>query len=210
MTSNGFLTGSSGHPRYRIIRCVGEGAGGVVFEAEDLEKNEIVALKTLRRHNSQALFSLKREFRSLADSHHPHLATLYDLFVEVDEPFFTMEFVDGVDVREYCAAKPSNDPVDTTAETITTENLELACDLDRLRRILPQLAEGIRALHQRGLLHRDIKPSNLKVNRDGQVKILDFGLAVGVQTIQDESQFGHTVGTDAPRYRRGPYGAAGG
>ena len=195
MTSNGFSTGSSGHPRYRIIRCVGEGAGGVVFEAEDLEKNEIVALKTLRRHNSQALFSLKREFRSLADAHHPHLATLYDLFVEVDEPFFTMEFVDGVDVREYCAAKPSNDPVDTTAETITTENLELACDLDRLRRILPQLAEGIRALHQRGLLHRDIKPSNLKVNRDGQVKILDFGLAVGVQTIQDESQFGHTVGT---------------
>jgi serine/threonine protein kinase len=191
MTSLGF----SGHPRFRIIRSVGEGAGGYVFEAEDLEKHERIALKTLRQHDSQALFLLKQEFRALSDIHHPNLVLLHDLFVDADEPFFTMEFVDGLNFREFCAREPREETMDFAAETIVDTELSLACDLGRLRRILFQLSDGLHALHRRGLLHRDIKPSNVNITQDGKVKILDFGLVVGMRTIQDETQLGHTVGT---------------
>ncbi len=88
----------SGNPRFEIVRQLGQGAVGVVYLAMDLEREEQVALKTLSRTDPQALFSLKREFRSLANLHHPNLAKVYDLFAEGTEPFFTLELIRGVDV----------------------------------------------------------------------------------------------------------------
>ena len=74
---------------------------GVVYEVHDKVRDEVVALKTLRRASAADLYRLKREFRSLADVAHPNLVCLYELFVEDDRCFFTMEIVNGVSFVEY-------------------------------------------------------------------------------------------------------------
>ena len=119
----------------------------------------VVALKTLRRTSAADLYRLKREFRSLADVTHPNLVCLYELFVEDDHCFFTMELVEGVSFVDYA------DEVDRTRRSD-----------DRLIAALRQLVDGVSALHRRGKLHRDIKPSNVLVTPEGRVVILDFGL----------------------------------
>src|SRR5215472_4294803 len=89
-------------PRYRMVRRLGEGGMGVVYEAEDLERGHAVALKTLLRFDAAALYHLKREFRTLADVLHPNLVRLYELVVgENERVFFTMELVRGTDFLTY-------------------------------------------------------------------------------------------------------------
>src|SRR5262249_33921850 len=84
-------------PRFRLIRKVGAGGAGVVYEAFDREHGSRVALKTLRRMNPDALLRFKNEFRSLQDIHHPNLVSLGELFESQGQWFFSMEFVEGVD-----------------------------------------------------------------------------------------------------------------
>src|SRR5205823_4424272 len=100
-----------GTARYRIVRRIGEGGMGVVYEAEDVEQRRRVALKTLKAGDANLLYRLKREFRALADLEHPNLISLYDLIADGDQAFFTMELVDGVDILAYVRAKPT-DPED--------------------------------------------------------------------------------------------------
>ena len=152
---------SAGHfpgtGRFRVMRRLGAGGMGVVYEVHDRVRDEVVALKTLLRASAADLYRLKREFRSLADAAHPNLVCLYELFVEDDRCFFTMELVRGVSFVDYArGTAPSSD--------------------DRLVHALRQLIEGVSALHRRGKLHRDIKPSNVLVTPEGRVVILDFGL----------------------------------
>ena len=148
-----------GTARFQAVRRLGAGGMGVVYEVHDRVRDEVVALKTLIRTSAADLYRLKREFRSLADVAHPNLACLYELFVEDERCFFTMELVRGVSFVDYArgadCAHPSN---------------------DRLIHALRQLIGGVSALHQRGKLHRDIKPSNVLVTPEGRVVILDFGL----------------------------------
>jgi predicted Ser/Thr protein kinase len=148
----------AGTERFRVARRLGSGGMGIVYEVHDRVRDEVVALKTLRRTSAANLYRLKREFRSLTDVTHPNLACLYELFVEDDRCFFTMELVKGVSFIEY-ARGPDRVRRD-----------------GRLVHALRQLAEGVSALHRRGKLHRDIKPSNVLVTSDGRVVILDFGL----------------------------------
>jgi serine/threonine protein kinase len=148
-----------GTDRFRVLRRLGTGGMGVVYEVEDNVRNEIVALKTLARSSAADVYRLKREFRSLADVAHPNLVCLYELFVEDERCFFTMELVRGVSFVDYAREQNGN---------------RLATD-----RVIPafrQLVEGVAALHRCGKLHRDIKPSNILVTREGRVVILDFGL----------------------------------
>ena len=149
----------SGTERFRVMRRLGSGGMGVVYEVHDRVRDEVVALKTLRRTNAVSLYRLKREFRSLADVTHPNLACLYELFVEDDRSFFTMELVEGVSFIEYARG----------ADRARRSDSRL---VDALR----QLVEGVSALHRQGKLHRDIKPSNVLVTPQGRVVILDFGL----------------------------------
>jgi serine/threonine protein kinase/tetratricopeptide (TPR) repeat protein len=148
-----------GTGRFRVVRRLGAGGMGVVYEVHDGVRDEVVALKTLLRTNAADLYRLKREFRSLADVTHSNLVCLYELFVEDERCFFTMELVPGVSFVEYARG--------TDARRFN----------DRLIPSLQQLIEGVSALHSRSKLHRDIKPSNVLVTPEGRVVILDFGLA---------------------------------
>ena len=149
----------SGTERFRVLRRVGAGGMGVVYEVQDLARAEIVALKTLRQATPAGIYRLKHEFRSLAGVAHPNVVCLYELVVEDARCFFTMELVRGVTFVEYVRGDRRN-----------------SLSIERLKFALRQLVEGVSALHRLGKLHRDIKPSNVLVTRDGRVVILDFGL----------------------------------
>lgn len=151
-----------GTARYAVRRRIGAGGMGIVYEVDDRERGQVVALKTLRHRGGHDIYQLKREFRNLADVAHPNLATLYDLIIDDDLCFFTMELVEGTSFVEYVRHAPAGSSVE-----------------DRVRRVLPQVVRGVQELHRHGLQHRDIKPSNVLVTPAGRVVILDFGLTSG-------------------------------
>lgn len=155
------------HERYEQVRLLGSGGAGTVYLVRDRETGEQLALKRLLRADNQGLLRLKREFRSLADIHHPNLVKLYELGQDDVSAFFTMEYIEGEELRHYLAAsRPSNDN----------------CDPGRLARVFDvfvQLADAVQALHRAGVLHRDLKPSNVMVAA-GRAVLLDFGIAVEV------------------------------
>lgn len=162
--------GFRGTERFTILREVGEGGMGVVYAVRDTQRNEVVALKTLRFADASAIYRLKKEFRSLADVAHPNLVALYELIGEADEWFFTMEFVNGVSFLQHVRPDVLN--------------------LNLLRAALAQLAEAVTAVHTAGRLHRDLKPSNVLVTEQGRVVVLDFGIA---SDFLMEQVTGHTV-----------------
>jgi hypothetical protein len=205
--------------RYQVVRRIGAGGMGVVYEADDLERGQKVALKTISNPDVEKIYQLKREFRALADLSHPNLVALYDLVVAADSCFFTMELLDGVDLLAHLWGRtvenlgelptatptvpiafggraPPTGPMDTDSADITQSSPQVTpCDIDRLRRALPQLARGLHALHSAGKIHRDVKPSNIQVTSDGRVVLLDFGLVAELERRQGSD--GMIVGTVA-------------
>jgi eukaryotic-like serine/threonine-protein kinase len=145
--------------RFTIVRTLGEGGMGAVYEASDAEKRCRVALKTLSKVDPASLYRFKNEFRLIAGMNHPNLVRLDALFAEYDLWFFTMELIEGVFFSRW--ARPAD-----------------RFDDPRLRRALLELCEGLSAVHQAGRLHRDLKPSNVLVTSEGRVVVLDFGLAI--------------------------------
>ena len=160
--------------KYRLIRQLGKGGMGVVFEAIHVDQGHRVALKTLPILNGKSLHMFKREFRSAAEINHPNLIGLHNLESDGDYWFFTMDLIDGQDFFSYVCP-----------------NRTLA--VDRLRAALPQLVSGVQALHNRGIIHRDLKPSNVMVTREGRLLVLDFGLALELENTSINS--GDVAGT---------------
>ena len=213
MSAPGEFAGTS---RFEILRRIGAGGMGVVYEARDRERGQTVALKTLRRTDYDTLYRFKREFRALADLSHPNLASLYDLFVEPRACFFTMELVEGEDLLSYVApGRPRELDKLAYARTLTADGGTPAmdaqpiasdpvpCDERRLRALLPQLGLGLAALHAAGKIHRDIKPSNVLITPSGRVVLLDFGLVAEVDDHADSDRIVGTVGYMAPEQAAG-------
>ena len=173
-----------GTKRYEILRRLGSGGFGVVYEALDHQTETRVALKTLHQMGPHAIKRLKNEFRSLQDLAHPNLCKLGDLVEDQGEWFFTMELLEGTDFIGYCHPARMNQ-----AEGATF-------DEQRLRSSLRQLSLALSTLHAAGKVHRDIKPSNVFVTHDHRCVLLDFGLITDLSL--SESTFdAHTGGTAA-------------
>jgi predicted ATPase len=175
-----------GNERFEIIRPLGQGGMGVVYEAHDRESDSIVALKMLNRLDGHSLYLFKKEFRELAHVRHPNLLRLGELHCVDERWFFTMELIRGHDFVEHVRGKSGSDAT-AVADVGTRAG---GFDELKLRAALRQLVEGVHALHESGHIHRDIKPSNILVTDEGRVVLLDFGL---VQRLDKEDPSSDTV-----------------
>jgi formylglycine-generating enzyme required for sulfatase activity/serine/threonine protein kinase len=150
--------------RYRIVRLLGEGGMGAVYEAIDERVSCLVALKeTMVGPNTEARRVFQREAALLANLRHPSLPKVMDYFSEGDSEFLVMEFISGHDLAEFLELRGSAFPQ------------------ERVLRWADDVLKVLEYLHSRKppILHRDIKPSNLKVTKQGELFLIDFGLAKG-------------------------------
>jgi serine/threonine protein kinase len=207
--------------RFDLIRMIGRGGMGTVFEAFDRLRNARVALKLLSNYDPTTLYMFKQEFRSLANIVHPNLVGLHELLSEKETWFFTMDLIEGRGFLDYVRGE-SLRPLETTVYSSSVGELDstftphasadpgtlqperlgpalgdlpAAAEL-RLRRSLGGLAAGVCALHAAGKVHRDLKPSNVMVRQDERVVILDFGLVMDVTPGGDDPALReHVTGT---------------
>ena len=149
---------------YEIVAPLGAGGMGEVYRARDSRLQRDVALKILPPaflQDPERRSRFEREARVLASLNHPHIAAIYGIEdVDTDTgrvPVLVLELVEGRTLDEHAAGKP--------------------LPLDEAVAIARQIAEALEAAHERGIVHRDLKPANVKLTPEGQVKVLDFGLA---------------------------------
>jgi len=148
---------------YDVIGLLGVGGMGEVYRARDARLHREVAIKVLPSalaNDQERLSRFEREARVLASLNHPHVAQVYGLEEADGVPALVMELVEGPTLAQLVARYPD-------------ERLSLA----RVLRITWQIADGLSAAHEKGIVHRDLKPSNIALTEDGDVKILDFGVA---------------------------------
>ena len=182
--------------RYQITAQIGAGGMGEVYRASDTTLERTVAIKVLPDHaadDAQFRDRFEREARAASALNHPNILTVFDVGRERDVAFLVMELIDGVTLRERIADRPL-----PPREVVS---------------IGAQVADGLAAAHQAGLVHRDLKPDNVMVTRDGRVKILDFGLAKPLATslagqptqtaISEAGMLVGTIGYVAPEQVRG-------
>jgi serine/threonine protein kinase len=170
---------------YRILRVLGEGGMGMVFEAEDQRLGRRVAVKVMRPSvalSPTAKARFIREAKAAAAVEHDHVVHIHLIAEERGVPFLVMPYLKGESLDDRLKR-------------------EGAIPVPEIIRIAREIAEGLAAAHDRGLIHRDIKPGNIWLETpSGRVKILDFGLARGVNTegpSSDITQSGAVVGTPA-------------
>jgi serine/threonine protein kinase len=145
---------------YKIVRRLGQGGMGVVYEAADQKLGRHVAVKLLTdatRDSSAALERFWREARAASSLNHPGICTIYELNETADSPFIVMELLEGSSLEKLYRGH--------------------AMPYPKLLEMGVQLADALDAAHRKGILHRDIKPANIFMINSGQAKLLDFGVA---------------------------------
>jgi serine/threonine-protein kinase len=155
---------------YRIVEKIGEGGMGVVYRAHDERLDRDVAIKVLPQDvtaDRDRLARFEREARVLASLNHPNIATLFGFEVEGDSSVLVMELVEG--------------------ETLENRLGRGALRIEEALELARQIAAALEAAHESGVIHRDLKPSNVMVTPEGQVKVLDFGLAKALASEQPDS-----------------------
>jgi hypothetical protein len=154
---------------YELVRELGRGGMGIVYEALEQRTGKHVALKVMQWFDPEVLYRFKQEFRALSRFSHPNLVSLHELTAEGAVCFFTMELIDGQPFAQHVRGQAGR-----AAGSLSPAGCE------RLRAALAQLADGLNALHAAGVVHRDVKPGNVLVTPAGRVVLLDFGLAAEV------------------------------
>lgn len=174
-------------PQLEILECFGRGGMGVVYKARQKSLNRLVALKLLapeRVGDGDFAVRFEREAQALARLNHPHIVAVHDFGETQGFYYLIMEFVDGVNLRQLIQTRRLS-PKEALA-------------------IVPPVCEALQCAHEHGIVHRDIKPENLLVDKEGRVKITDFGIAkmvTGRETVADEeSVTSATVGMGTPAY----------
>jgi tetratricopeptide (TPR) repeat protein len=174
--------------KYRLLELVGRGAMGRVYAARDEAAERTVAVKVLScdfEHDSDIRARFYREAQAAASLHHRNVVTVYQIGEQDAELFIVMQLLHGETLDAYVKEPASQ-------------------ELERRLDIMIQVCDGMAAAHERGIIHRDLKPTNLFLDRDGLVKILDFGVArFGTSTITTAGAQPGTLQFMSPEQARG-------
>jgi predicted esterase/predicted Ser/Thr protein kinase len=147
-------------PQLEIFECLGRGGMGVVYRARQTLLSRLVALKILapeKEQDRQFAERFMREAQALARLNHPHIVTVYDFGETNGLYFLLMEYVDGMNLRQLLHSR----------KLVPEEALA----------IVPPICEALQYAHEQGVVHRDVKPENVLLDKQGRVKIADFGIA---------------------------------
>ena len=164
-----------------MLTLIGSGGMGEVYRAKDTTLGRDVALKILPAsftNDPERVARFRREAQVLASLNHPHIAQIYGLDEANPTQFLVLELVDGESLDRRIARGPIP--------------LEDALGIAR------QIAEAVEAAHEKGIIHRDLKPANIALTQDGQVKVLDFGLAKAVETTAGSSDIANSPTITSP------------
>lgn len=160
MINKGYLLGD----RYRIIDTLGEGGMANVYLAEDIILQRKVAVKILRldlQKEPQTLARFQREALATSELSHPNIVMVLDVGTDHGLPYMVMEYVDGPDLKDYIRA---NSPL----------------NLGNIIKIMDQILSAMSLAHKHNVIHRDLKPQNILMDKHGNIKIADFGIAVAL------------------------------
>ncbi|MBI4602978.1 MAG: protein kinase [Planctomycetes bacterium] len=179
---------------YRIVREIGRGAMGVVFEAIQESLGRRVALKVLPGTfalDPRRLERFRREARATARIHHPSIVPVYEVGEAEGSHYYAMERIDGIPLDQVSAQR--RDGATRKRDNRSSSTSDPAYIAGAVEQ-MATLAEGLDAAHRQGLIHRDVKPSNVLVDRGGRYVLVDFGLVHDVEA-QSLTRSGELIGT---------------
>ncbi|MFC2141935.1 protein kinase [Acidobacteriota bacterium] len=174
-------TGSTFAGRYQIIEELGKGGMGKVYKVHDRETNEKVALKLIKPEiasDKKTIERFRNELTTARKISHRNVCRMYDLSRDKDTYYITMEYVPGEDLKSLLRR---------------TDRLTVG----KAVFIASQICDGLTEAHKLGIVHRDLKPQNIMIDRNGDVRIMDFGIA---RSLQEESKTGPGVMIGTPEY----------